>query len=246
MNSFMISSIMDLKPSCSDTTNTYNMSDWTNDQGLNNIFLKDSLVQNTTPINRLSCLQNTSKELNQNTDSSYDMKQLFLTKWNQHYSMSNNCMHSDSAYHVNISSQNSDTVSDDTSGEYLNTGFKFPNNFTPTSQDQFTNLLMKSQFERYNVECSSDKENCSDEFNGLKTTNLSVKLKKSKSDSRNRTAFTDYQLICLEREFSQIQYLSRIDRIHLAQNLKLTEKQVKIWFQNRRVRWRKRNSQKFN
>ncbi|CAH8551223.1 unnamed protein product [Schistosoma bovis] len=60
--------------------------------------------------------------------------------------------------------------------------------------------------------------------------------------SRNRTAFTDYQLICLEREFSHIQYLSRIDRIHLAQNLNLTEKQVKIWFQNRRVRWRKRNS----
>ncbi|VDQ03267.1 unnamed protein product, partial [Trichobilharzia regenti] len=79
-------------------------------------------------------------------------------------------------------------------------------------------------------------------FHELKQTNICNQLKKSKNHSRNRTAFTDYQLICLEREFNQLKYLSRIDRIQLAQNLNLSEKQVKIWFQNRRVRWRKRKS----
>lgn len=53
---------------------------------------------------------------------------------------------------------------------------------------------------------------------------------------RSRAAFTHMQVYELERRFNQQRYLSGPERSDLARRLKLTETQVKIWFQNRRYK----------
>ncbi|XP_022289423.2 uncharacterized protein LOC111101275 [Crassostrea virginica] len=56
---------------------------------------------------------------------------------------------------------------------------------------------------------------------------------------RVRTIFTPEQLERLEAEFEKQQYMVGTERYYLACSLNLTEAQVKVWFQNRRIKWRK-------
>lgn len=58
---------------------------------------------------------------------------------------------------------------------------------------------------------------------------------------KSRTVFTDLQLRVLEKTFSEQKYLDTSSRGKLAQTLGLNETQVKTWFQNRRMKWKKEN-----
>ncbi|KAM4541687.1 homeobox protein notochord [Odontesthes bonariensis] len=68
----------------------------------------------------------------------------------------------------------------------------------------------------------------------------SFKTKGGKS-KRMRTSFTSEQLSRLEKEFARQQYMVGSERFLLASALQLTEAQVKVWFQNRRIKWRKQS-----
>ncbi|XP_022799627.1 homeobox protein DLX-1-like isoform X2 [Stylophora pistillata] len=65
------------------------------------------------------------------------------------------------------------------------------------------------------------------------------KKDKRKPNKRSRTIFTPAQLERLEKAFSRQQYVAGEERRNLATALQLTETHVKVWFQNRRIRFRR-------
>lgn len=53
-----------------------------------------------------------------------------------------------------------------------------------------------------------------------------------------RTSFSRVQICELEKRFHRQKYLASAERAALAKTLKMTDAQVKTWFQNRRTKWR--------
>ncbi|GMR60692.1 hypothetical protein PMAYCL1PPCAC_30887, partial [Pristionchus mayeri] len=76
----------------------------------------------------------------------------------------------------------------------------------------------------------------SDSFPSSRKTNSSRDHGKKK---KARTTFSGRQIFELERQFEQKKYLSSAERGQMARMLNVTETQVKIWFQNRRTKWKK-------
>ena len=62
---------------------------------------------------------------------------------------------------------------------------------------------------------------------------------KKRRKKKTRTVFSRTQVYQLETTFDMKRYLSSSERAALAVQLHLTETQVKIWFQNRRNKWKR-------
>ena len=130
-----------------------------------------------------------------------------------------------------------------------------------SSNDLQNNLMnILSQFLHQNNSGNKDANNltlkqCSQEIDAIEEkeqqnfqfTNLDSNLSPSEllidpNKKKTRTVFSRSQIFRLESMFELKRYLSSSERSSLAKNLNLTETQVKIWFQNRRNKWKRQSN----
>lgn len=89
-----------------------------------------------------------------------------------------------------------------------------------------------------------DSEKNQKSSNGGNENNAECHLMKQRQRRKPRVLFSQAQVYELERRFKQQRYLSAPEREGLANMLKLTSTQVKIWFQNRRYKCKRQRQDK--
>ncbi|XP_069842795.1 homeobox protein CHOX-CAD-like [Dendropsophus ebraccatus] len=83
-------------------------------------------------------------------------------------------------------------------------------------------------------------------YEWMRKTVQSTSTGKTRTKEKYRVVYTDHQRLELEKEFHYSRYITIRRKTELAASLSLSERQIKIWFQNRRAKERKLYKKKMN
>jgi hypothetical protein len=128
--------------------------------------------------------------------------------------------------------ENDDILRYKMNNEYVNTSYA--NSFISNEQQQH---LINAFNKEYNQQLSNAQP-IQQPFNSV---GENIYNQKSKIVKKSRVLFSQWQINELEKLFKKQKYVTSNERDLMAKKLRLHANQVKIWFQNRRYKIKKKN-----
>ncbi|CAG4945570.1 unnamed protein product [Colias eurytheme] len=177
----------------------------------------------------------------------YGMQKSMANENSNYFNMNNNFSQPTREY-ADLSYQKREPISN---GHYIPNGVNIPDaTFTITNMSRngpvFTNSYPNPPRTEQYVNANNVWNNAPANGQQVPRTNWNVNKVMSngiKKPKRARTAFTTNQMMELELEYARTRYLDRNRRIELSETLQLSEKTVKVWFQNRRMKDKKERAE---